>query len=873
VRTARAWLLRFLGLFQKNRLAREFARELESHLDLDIDDGMCSGLSREEARRQAVLRLGGIEPVKEAYRDRQGVRFFESLSRDLVYAGRMMRSHLGFTATVVLTLGLGIGATTAIFAVVNGILIRPLPYPEPDRLVYISCTYGGKPNPNTYTRDYSAFRDHNRTLSQIAGYMHFAGNFNRGDQSERATGGLATRSFFELLGAQPALGRSFLPEEDAPGGPPVTILSNEFWRSQFGADASVIGKSVILDGRSYNVVGVLPSGFRVPGRDGGDFKFSLWLPFAIDGNRSALDKIMLYCFGRLKAGVTQQQAAADLDALQQVKLRRGMRKRVVVTEWQTEITRGVRSSLLIFLCAVGFVLLIACVNVANLLLSRAATREKEMALRRAIGAGRGRIVQQLLTESGLMGLLGGLAGMVVAYWAKDILIAFLAPNLPSLDPILIDRRVLLFNIAVAVLTGIAFGLAPALHVSKFDLTKSLKESSRGVSEGASRQRLRSFLVISEVAVAMVLLNGAGLLLRSFLQLRSIDAGYKSDHVLMMTFDLTESKYKTTTAQAAFFRQALDRIVDLPGVLSAGVTTSPPFTLYRSTLSEITIEGQPTAPASVDIAKVSPEYFRTLRIPLVRGRYFSARDRDGAPSVLLVNESFARRYYPEGDCLGKRMRNPDKDNDWMTIVGVVRAVRTYPEGEVPPEIYTSYLQSGGTHFTLAVRTTGHPTLMSAAVRSQVAGVDNTQPPHHVMTMDDALHQHFTPRRVKMVLLVAFAMLALTLGAVGVYGVMSYSVKQRTHDIGVRLALGARREHVVAMVIRSGLSLVVAGVLAGFVASLGLTKLLASELWGVSAADPWVFAIVAAILVASGVIACLVPALRAASVDPMMSLRCE
>jgi predicted permease len=532
MRRARAWFLRVLGLFQKDRLDREFAEELESHLQLHVEDGIRSGLSPEDARRRAVLRLGGIEPVKERQRDQRGIPLLESLGRDLSYAVRMMRSHPGFTATVILTLGLGIGATTAIFTVVNGVLLRPLPYPQPDRLVYLSETLGGKPNPFTYTRDYAAFRDHNRTLSQIAGYMFFAANFTRGDHSERITGGLATRSLFELLGVQPALGRNFLPEEDAPGGPPAAILDDGFWRSGFGADPSVVGKSVVLDGQSYNLVGVLPRGFRVPGRHIDGFTFALWLPFAVSGNRAAQNKIMLCAVGRLKPGATLQQTRADLDALQQMKLRSGMQKRVVVSEWQSEITHGVRKSLLIFLCAVGFVLLIACVNVANLLLSRAATREKEIAVRRAIGAGRGRIVQQLLTESAVMGLAGGLLGLALAYWGKGILISFLAPNLPSLDPISIDWRVLLFNLAVAVLTGLAFGLAPALQVSKFDLTRSLKESGRGASEGLSRQRLRNLLVVSEVAVAMVLLSGAGLFLRSFLRLRGVDGGYKSGHILV-----------------------------------------------------------------------------------------------------------------------------------------------------------------------------------------------------------------------------------------------------------------------------------------------------------------------------------------------------
>jgi predicted permease len=871
MRRVRGWFLRLLGLFQHNRLDPEFSEELESNLQLDVEDGIRSGLSPEEARRRAVLRLGGIEPVKERYRDQRGIPLLESLRRDLFYAARMMRSHPGFTATVILTIGLGIGAATAIFTVVNGVLLRPLPYPQPDRLVYVSMTLGTKPNPLTYTQDYSAFRDHNRTLSQVAGYTYSEANFTRGERSERIRCGLATRSFFKLLGVQPELGRNFLPEEDAPGGQPVAILSDWFWRSQFGADQSVAGKSVLLDGRSYTIVGVLPPGFRVPHRYG-DGRAALWLPFAIDGNRAAQATAMCM-LGRLKPDATVQQARADLDSLQQVKLRRGMQKRILVSDWQSEITSDVKRSLLIFLCAVSFVLLIACVNVANLLLSRAATREKEVAVRRAIGAGPGRIVQQLLTESALMGLLGGLLGLAFAYGGKNILLAFLAPNLPPLDPIGIDRRVLLFNIAVAVFTGITFGLAPALQVSKFDVTGALKESGRGSSEGPSRQRLRNLLVVSEVALAMVLLSGAGLLSRSFLRLRGVDGGYKSDHILMMTLDLTASKYKTATDQAEFFRQALERIANLPGILSAGVASSPPFSGYMLSANGLSLEGPPATLVDVRLAAVSPDYFRTLGIHLVRGRYFLPTDRKGAPYVALANESFARRFCPKGNCLGKRIQNWYKDNDWMTFVGVVSDIRAYPETEAEPEIYAPYLQAGGTPMTVLVRTAGEPLSMSAAVRSQIASVDKTQPPHDIRTMEHALDEHFTSRRVTMQLAVVFAALALTLGAIGIYGVLSYAVRRRTHEIGIRLALGADQGQILGMVVKSGVVLVAIGIVIGLTASLGLNKLIASELWGVSPTDPETLAVVVLVLVASGSAACLLPALRASRIDPMLSLRHE
>jgi predicted permease len=872
MRHVRGWLLRLLGLFRESRLDREFSDELECHLELDIENGVQSGLSREEARRQAVLRLDGIETVKARQHEQRGIPILEALWRDLIYATRQMRSHPGFTATIILTLGLGIGATTAIFTVVNGVLLRPLPYPEPDRLVYVSAILSGEPNFFTYTENYAAFRDRNRTLSTMAAYMSFMANAASGDQSERVDGGLATRSFFELVGAKFALGRNFLPDEDKPGGPPVVILSDGYWRKQFGADASVIGKGVVLDGVSYNVVGVLPRGFRVPHRYG-NFDEALWLPFAISGNRAARDEISAYTIGRLKPGATVQQAEADLDRLQQVQLRDGTREKIVVSEWQTEITRDARGTLLIFLCAVGIVLLIACVNVANLLLSRAATRETEIAVRRALGAGRGRIIRQLLTESVVMGLAGGLLGLALAYWGKNLLISFIAPTMPSLDPVSIDGRVLLANIAIGVLTGLAFGLAPALQVSKFDLSRSLKESGRGASEGVAHQRLRGLLVVSEVAVAMLLLSGAGLFVRSFLNLRSVDAGYDSSHILMMRVDLTQSDYKTAAEQSRFYGQALERITNLPGVRSAGIATSPPFSLNSLTANGMVLEGRPPASISVSVVTVSPDYFRTLRIPLLRGRSLLPSDGEDRPSVVLVNESFARQFYPDGRCLGRHIENWAKQNDWITIVGVVRDVRTYLDREIQPEIYRPYMQVGGQQMSVVVRTVGDPMPMAKAVRAQIASVDKMQPTHDVRTLEQAIDESLTQRRVKMLLVVVFGVLALSLGAVGIYGVLSYAVRRRAHEIGVRLALGADRGKILGLVIRNGLGLVTVGTVVGLVASLGLAKLISSELWGVSATDPWTLIAVASVLLSSGFLACLLPGLRAARIDPMSLLRRE
>ena len=606
MRQLRAWLVRILGLFGKNRRDREFAEELESHLQLHVEDGIRSGLTPAEARRAAIIRLGGIEPTKERHRDRRGVPFLETLARDLAYAARMLRRNPGFAATVVLTLGLGIGATTAIFTVVNAVLLRPLPYPDPDRLVYIAMSFG-EPGDHvfSYTMDYPAWQNHNRTLSQIAGYMRFQANFTGGGEAERITGAYATRSLFPLLGVQPVMGRTFLPEEDRPGGPAVAILSHAFWKRRFGGDPSVIGKALTLDASTYTVIGVLPATFLIPDRE--ESNYDLWVPFAMSDSGKAKE-ILIQVIGRLKPGIGIGAVRSDLEPL----MRQLRRKRsVVVSEWHERVAGGARRSLLLFLCAVSFVLLIACVNVANLLLSRAAAREKEMAVRRALGAAKGRILRQLLTESMLLGLLGGAVGLALAFWGKNFLIASISHNLPALDPIRLDYRVLAFNLGLGLLTGVAFGLAPALQASKVQLNESLKEAGRGAADGHSGNRLRNLLVVFEVALAMVLLCGAGLLLKSFLRMRGIDPGFRSDRILTLNVNLTFSQYPKPLEQTRFFQQAIERIGVLPGVEAVGAGTSLPLGGYSMTVSGMTIEGKPDADVASSLVMVSPDYLADL----------------------------------------------------------------------------------------------------------------------------------------------------------------------------------------------------------------------------------------------------------------------
>ncbi len=875
MRKARALLVRILNLLRRERGEREFDEELESHLQMHIDDGVRAGLTPAQARREAILKLGGIETTRENYRDRRGLPLLETALRDIAYSLRMMRRTPAFSATVVLTMALGIGATTAIFTVVNGVLLRQLPYPEPNRLVYIKHDLGmGRPNPFCYTFDYASYRKNARTLSQLGGYLWFQANLTGGGEAERVVGMRATESLFGILGARPALGRGFLPEEDRQGGPAVALLSYPFWKRHFGGSAGALGKTLTLDATSYTVIGVLPEGFLIPDQFGRDIPYDIWTPFGIgDTGKTTGGEIMLQAIGRLKPGVNPEAAATELNTLIRKRLGSGRSNHAVVVPWQEEVGGGAARALILFCCAVGLVLLIACVNVANLLLSRAASRGKEMAMRRALGAGRGRLMRQLLTESLLLSMIGGALGLLLALWAKNALVVFLSPGLPTIHPIRLDLRVLLFNVCLAVATGLAFGLAPGLRASGARLNDFLKDAGRSLTDSKGNQRVRSALVVFEVALAMLLLSGAGLLFRSFLRLRGIDPGFRSERVLSFDVNLTRSVYPNAHAQGAFFEQALARIQRLPGVESAALGAGLPLSGTSWGWNGITIEGQQPIRTEITSAAVTPEYLRVMEIPLLGGRGFTAQDRAGAPEVVIVNQSFVRQFLPDGNVIGRRIGSGGSKNEWMTIVGVMRDVRPEPEREPGPQFFQSYLQQAGPHATFVVRTTGDPMRMAAAIRGELAAVDRSQPPYHIRSLDEIRSGMLKPRRVNLTLVAAFAGLALVLGCIGIYGVMAYSVGRRTHEIGVRVALGAQQKQILGGVLTDGLALIGAGVVMGVIAEVALMRLMASQLWGVSASDPWTLVGVALIVTASGILACSLPARRAVRVDPAVALRYE
>jgi len=862
-------------LIHRKKREADLEEEVQGHLRMAVQERMEQGETAEQARASAVREFGNVTLVKEVTRDMWGFRWLETLTQDLRYGLRQLKRNPGFTAVAVITLALGIGATTAIFTVVNAVLLRPLPYPHPEKLVYVQevlkkfgvIPFAGIP-------EFAAWRNQSQTLRPVAAYMFSWFNLTGWGEPERVTCGLATSSFFSLLGVRPVVGRLFLPEEDRPGSPAVVILSEALWKHRYGGDPSVVGKGVTLDGTTYTVVGVLPATFVIP--DQYKMDYALWVPLAESGARAG-PMHTVRVVGRLGPGTSLETSRSELNTILQSTVaggREGWVKGVVLSPWQEQITEKSRLSLLLFLGAVGFLLLIACANVANLLLSRAATRQKEIAVRLTVGAGRTRIVRQLLTESALLALLGGLLGLALARSAKDLLVTFISPNLPALEPVVIDDRVLGFSLALAVLTGLAFGLVPAFQASHVSLSEVLKEASRSASESRSGLLFRNLLIIGETALAMVLLVGAGLLLKSFLRTRGVDMGFKSQNILSMTIDLTPSEYPTPKAQVGFFQQVIDRIKGLEGVQAVAGSSCPPLgNRETSVTTGLKVEGQAVDVPDARTTAVTPDYFRALGIPLAQGRYFTDADRETAPSVAIVDEFFARRYCPGGKCLGGWLASWVRRKDRVTIVGVARNARDQADAEPAPKIYIPFLQASEPYMTLLVHTAGNPMLWAGAVRSEIASVDKDQPPHDLMTLEDLRASSLTPRRVNMLLVGAFAALGLTLASVGIYGVVSYSVSQRTHEIGVRMALGAERGDVLKIVVWQGLRSVLIGTAIGVAASIGLTRFLQTLLFGVKPTDPLTFFAVGLLLSGVALAACYIPARRATKVDPMVALRYE
>ncbi|MCA1642075.1 MAG: ABC transporter permease [Acidobacteria bacterium] len=797
---------------------------------------------------------------------------------DVRYAARGLLKSPSFSAVALLALALGIGANSAIFSVVNGVLLRPLPYQNPERLVWVGGNIrGGTPRASVSPPDFLDYRAQSSSFEEFAASTSVPFPLNLtggGGEPERLTGSVVTTNYFRAFGVKPLLGRTFNPEEEqTASSAPVVVLSYGLWQRRFGADPNVVGKSVTIDGKSATVVGVTPQSFQYPAGT------EIWAPLSFDNPEMKVRRAhFLRPIGLLKPGVTVAQAQAETDViarrLEQQYPDSNTRWSLNLLPLQEQVVGNVRTSLWVLLGAVGFVLLIACANVANLMLARATARHKEIAIRTALGASRGRVVRQLLTESVLLSLLGGALGVILAVWSVDALVSFAEGNVPRAAEIRIDSRVLGFTFAVSVLTGAIFGLFPALRASKPDLNEVLKEGGRS-STSVRHNRVRSSLVVAEVALALMLLVGAGLLIRSFVGLQHVNPGFDPRGVLATRISLSRAKYAKPEQGAAFFDQLLQRVAALPGIEAVG------------TISELPLSGQPndtyftiaerppqdsTEQVTADFRRASHDYFRAMSIPVLRGRTFTEQEVRADAKVVVINETFAQTFFAGEDPLGKHLVIQTDAKAPHEIVGVVADVRHRSlEMGVYQMMYVPTLKVSNNN--VVIRASSDPAGLAAAVRQQVAAIDRDQPVSTIRTMTDVLSESVAQQRFRTMLLAAFACVALLLAAVGIYGVISYSVTQRTHENGVRMALGAQRGDVVRLVVRGGLALTLLGVGLGLAGSFALTRVMSGLLFGVGATDPATFAGITVLLTVVALLACYLPARRATRVDPMIALRHE
>jgi len=803
----------------------------------------------------------------------------DTLLQDVRYALRMLLKSPGFAAVAALTLALGIGANTAIFSVVNGALLRPLPYPDPDRLALVTIDRGEHGRRFTVSNsDFLTLKEGLSGFESLAAFQSDRLNFRAGGEPERVPAMWVTADFFTTLGVPPRLGRTFAKDEDRPGTPPSAVVSDALWRRRLAGDPAAVGRAVTIDGRSYTVIGVMPPKFAFPR------VCDVWPILQIDPPLKR-PPFHLRVVGRIRPGVGATGIGTELGRMHDLVERTYPDKQEPYWAFESEplkevIVGDVRPALLVLLVAVGFVLLIATANVSNLLLSRGATREKEMALRAALGASRRRLVRQLLTESLILAALGGGLGLLAGMWGIDLLRAIEPGTFPRLAEIRLDRTALLFTSIVSLASGVLFGLAPALQFSRAPLNESLKQGGRSVTEGRGRQRLRGLLVITQTTLALILLVGAGLLIRSFQRLQDVQPGFESQGLLVAPIALPQSHYAAPVQRIAFYRELVDRLRALPGVEAASYSDSVPLA-GLNILEVLGVEGQPVPAGSnaplVEEILIGTDYLRALGIPLMKGRSTTASDGPDDPPVVLINETLARRYFPGEDPVGRRIRAGGFGpyDPWITIVGVVGDVKNQGlDADRKAALYVPYdqLPMGG-QVSLLLRCRCDPESLVAPVRRLVQGMDPALPLGTVLTGGQLLIEATGRPRFQTLLLALFAGVALLLAAVGIYGVVSYSASQRTHEIGVRLALGARPRDVVSLVLTQGMRPVLAGVGAGLAGAFALTRELRSLLFGVTATDPLTFAVLALFLAAVALAACYLPARRATRVDPMIALRAE
>jgi putative ABC transport system permease protein len=867
--------------FRRKRWDEERARELAAHLQMEADENVSRGMLPDEARYAANRKLGNATRIREEIYHMNSMALAETIWQDLRFGLRMLRKKPSFTIAAVLTLALGIGATTAIFSVVNSLLLKPMPYANASQLILVKGTSARVPTFSVSFPDFHDYQAQSQSFSQMASDMKAGFNLSGVSQPEFVGGYYVTQNFLSTLGVNPMLGRDFLPEEEKTGTAPVVLISYRLWQSRMEGDPKVVGRNIQLDGRSYAVVGVLPASFFF--LDTSDILAPIGLyPFQdVLIERSSRGDTDLV--GRLAPGANLARASAELNgiasSLAQTYPTKNAGDRVSLTPIRKEYVGDTGAALLILFGAVMFVLLIACAKVANLSLVRGEKRTKDIAVGTALDPGRARVVRQMLTESLLLAFLGGGVGILLGFWSLSGLARLVPPDQFMRLDLKMDGTVLAFAVATIAFVSVAFGLVPALQATRADVQETLKDGGRSSTASAKQHRTRGALAIAETALALVLVIGAGLMMKSMYKLFQVSSGIQPDHVLTMALNLPQAKYVKDPTVLNFWQQTLDRVKALPGVERAAVGTVVPFTNDHNR-ADITIEGQPIPAIGYfphpDYHIVSSGYLGAMGIPVIKGRGFTDADTETAPPVGLINATLARRYWPHDDAVGKQFKfgHPDDHTKLITIVGVVADTKIY--GLANPskiEVYVPYRQSVENDMTLVVRSAQDPASLSSAIQSAISAVDKDQAVTEIHTMNELVDNSVSTRHATLVLLGMFSGLALVLASIGIYGVMAYTVALRTNEIGIRMALGAQRKDVLRMVLGQGARLALSGVVIGVISARALTRLLSSLLFSVSTGDPLVFICVPALLVIVTLVACYIPAMRAMKVDPMVALRHE
>jgi putative ABC transport system permease protein len=869
-------------LFRKKRAEHDIDCELRAYADQLADERIAGGANPEEARRAAWAALGGITQIKEEIREARGIAMFEQLLQDLRYGARALRKSPAFTGAAILALALGIGVNTAMFSVLYGLLLRPMPYPQSERVAVVFMRYA----PRDFAfgtmcmRDFLMWRDENHAFEEPSLFRLLRMDVGSKEAPpEQVQGAAVTAGFFPALATRPLIGRTFVTGEDRPGGPSLAVLSESIWRRRFSGRRSILGESIVINGAAATVIGVMPQDFSFPARNG-----EVWTNLALTPP-TRYGPWFYRGVARLKPGVTLAQAHAELDRIgARMMQQNSYYKRLALPALPLRdaiVGANLKPAILALAGAVGLVLLIAVVNVANLMLARATIREREMALRLSIGAGRGRLVRQLLTESILLAAIGGAAGLTLAWGAIELLRVSNPGNFPLIDSVRLDGAAFAFMLAAVAFTGILFGLAPALECARTDLSGSLKEGGRGGASGRARARMRSALVVAEIALSLMLLAGAGLLIRSFANLERVTGGFSTPprQLLSVLVSLSSARYRDDAVARAYYDEALRRARAVPGVAAAAVADSLPPD-RQGDADTFELEGKPLAPGQINPivsdATVSPGYFEAMGIPLLAGRDFDAYDLPGSQQVAIVSRGFAQRFLPGENPLGKRIKQsgPGFGDHWMQIVGVVGNVKFLGlAADTEAAYYMPHAQSGGSRLFLVVRAKGDAAAFAGPIRSAVQSIDPEVTLAQTSTMEEALDQSITLPRFDAALLALFAGIALALAAVGIYGLIAYSVAQRTREIGVRMALGANRRQVVAMILRQAIVLAAMGVALGLAGAIGLSRFLETMLFGVGTTDAVTFAGAAGLLILMALAATFAPARRATQISPVEALRYE